>query len=76
MDTFSGGEGVGWTDAIDVSATLAVDTDSPWTIEVDGVQLEYDLAAGALDLGQDVSGEISFADGSELSFDGLERIEW
>ena len=75
-DYFSGGEGGGWTDAIDISAMAANDSDNPWTIEVDGAQVEYDLAAGALEMNGDTAGVISFGDGSELSFEGVERIEW
>ena len=75
-DQFSGGEGGGWIDAIDVSAAVINDPDNPWTIEVDGVQLEYDIAASALELNPDSSGVISFGDGSELGFEGVERIEW
>ncbi len=75
-DSFSGGEGGGWTDAIDISAVVANDPNSPWTVEVDGVSLEYDLAASALELNPDTAGVITFNDGSELSFAGVERIEW
>ena len=74
-DYFDGGEG-GWTDAIDISAAANQDVDSPWTIEVDGVQVDYDLAAGALDLNPEAEGSIVFNDGSEISFEGVERIEW
>ncbi|MBL4712650.1 MAG: tandem-95 repeat protein, partial [Gammaproteobacteria bacterium] len=75
-DYFSGGDGGGWTDAIDVSEMTVIDPDNPWTIEVDGAQVEYDLAAGALAMNPDTVGVITFGDGSELSFDGVERIEW
>ena len=75
-DYFNGGEGGGWTDAIDLSATAGADPDNPWTFEVDGVQLQYELASGALELSPDTSGVITFGDGTELAFDGLEKIEW
>jgi len=75
-DYFAGGEGGGWTDAIDISAVAANDPDNPWTIEVDGLQVEYEIAEGALALDPDTAGVISFGDGSELSFEGVERIEW
>ncbi len=75
-DYFNGGDGGGWTDAIDVSAMMVIDPDNPWTIEVDGTQVEYDIAANALELNPDTAGVITFGDGSELSFDGVERIEW
>ena len=75
-DYFDGGEGGGWTDAIDVSSIAANDPDSPWTVIVDGDAVEYDLAAGALELNPDTAGVITFGDGSELTFEGVERIEW
>ncbi|PCJ83228.1 MAG: hypothetical protein COA54_15725, partial [Thiotrichaceae bacterium] len=75
-DYFSGGEGGGWIDTIDVSEIAANDPDNPWTLVVDGMQVEYDLAAGALELNPEAAGVVSFNDGSELSFDGVERIEW
>ncbi len=75
-DYFHGGNGGGWTDAIELSATVASDPDSPWTLEVDGIQVQYELASGALELNPDTSGVITFGDGSELAFDGLEKIEW
>jgi VCBS repeat-containing protein len=75
-DYFHGGNGGGWTDAVDVSANIAADPDSPWTVEVGGAQVQYELASGALELNPDTSGVITFGDGSELAFDGLEKIEW
>jgi len=75
-DTFSGGDGGGWIDVIDISAMAANDPTNPWTIEVSGVQVEYDLATGALEFNPDTAGVISFSDGSELTFDGIEKIEW
>ncbi|MET0117413.1 MAG: immunoglobulin-like domain-containing protein, partial [Sedimenticola sp.] len=78
-DYFSGGEGGGWTDVIQLNADgvpAGSDPDTPWTIEVDGEQVQYDIADHALSLDPDASGVITFSDGSELTFDGVERIEW
>ena len=72
-DTFHGG--LGWTDTIQLVANPD-DGDTPWTITVDGEQVEYDLAAGALDLQPDTSGVVEMADGSSLTFDGVETIQW
>ncbi len=72
-DTFHGG--LGWTDTIQLVANPD-DGDTPWKITVDGEQVEYDLAAGALDLQPDTSGVVEMADGSELTFDGVETIQW
>jgi len=75
-DEFHGGDG--WTDTIHIDATADpnADPDNPWTISVDGEQLEYDLAAGALELDPDTSGIVTLSDGSELNFSGVDSIEW
>ncbi|MES9875652.1 MAG: immunoglobulin-like domain-containing protein [Candidatus Sedimenticola sp. 1PA] len=78
-DYFSGGEGGGWTDVIQLNADAVPDgsdPDAPWSIQVDGEQVQYDVADHALSLDPDASGVITFSDGSELTFDGVERIEW
>ncbi len=73
QDTFHGGSD--WTDTIQLEADPDAG-DNPWTITVDGEQVEYDLAAGALELQPDTSGVVEMADGSELTFDGVETIQW
>ncbi|MBV1951599.1 MAG: hypothetical protein KUG64_05325, partial [Cycloclasticus sp.] len=73
QDTFHGGDS--WTDTVQLVADPQ-DGDNPWTITVDGEQVEYDLAAGALELQPDTSGVVEMADGSELTFDGVETIQW
>ncbi|WP_261842456.1 VCBS domain-containing protein [Aliamphritea ceti] len=75
-DTFSGGNGGGWTDIVQLSQDGASDPSNPWTITVDGQEVEYDLAAKALELNPDTSGVVTMADGSELTFEGVEKIEW
>ena len=75
-DHFSGGTGGGWADTIQLGTDGSDDPSNPWTITVDGQELEYDLAAQALELNPDTSGVVTMADGSELTFDGIEKIEW
>ena len=77
-DSIDGGAGNSWTDSIDLSdiAANAADSSSPWTIEVDGQAVDYDINAELLELGTDVSGVIQFDDGSQISFDNIENIEW
>ena len=77
-DSFSGGNGGGWTDVVSLDVDIAVQPDpsDPWTITVGGSDLSYDINQGFLDLGADVAGSITFDDGSEITFDGVERIEW
>jgi Ca2+-binding RTX toxin-like protein len=72
-DTFDGGEG--WTDAIELEVPNGGD-DNPWTIEVDGQNVEYDLADGVIELDADCAGTITSDDGTQLDFDLLERIFW
>ena len=77
-DSFSGGDGGGWTDVIELDVDIASqpDPDNPWTITVDGNEVSYDVDQGFLDLGPDASGVISFDDGSEINFDGVEQVQW
>ena len=77
-DIVDGGAGGSWTDSLDLSdiAANAADPSNPWTIEVDGEAVDYDINAELLELGSDVSGVIQFDDGSQLSFDNIENIEW
>lgn len=77
-DSFDGGAGEGWTDVVrlDAGADPNAPADHPWSIEINGEEMQYDLAHGALELAPDTSGVITFADGSELQFDNVERIEW
>ncbi|WP_188885262.1 cadherin domain-containing protein, partial [Amphritea balenae] len=75
-DHFSGGTGGGWADTVQLGTDGSDDPSNPWTITVDGQELEYDLAAQALELNPDTSGVVTMADGSELTFEGIEKIEW
>jgi Ca2+-binding RTX toxin-like protein len=73
-DTFHGGSG--WTDVIQLNADGMGHTDNPWTIEVDGQVVDYDLASHSLELAPDSSGTIISEDGSQLDFDGVDKIVW
>ncbi|MFK7795094.1 MAG: cadherin domain-containing protein, partial [Gammaproteobacteria bacterium] len=77
-DYVDGGAGTGWVDSIDLSNTVdgALDPSSPWQIEVDGEAVDYDINSGLLELGTDVSGVIQFDDGSQLTFENVESLEW
>ena len=77
-DAVDGGAGGSWTDTISIEFDIAGATDpsSPWQIEVNGQAVDYDIDAGLLELGTDVSGVIQFDDGTQLSFDNIENIEW
>ncbi|MCB1742900.1 MAG: hypothetical protein KDK91_21170, partial [Gammaproteobacteria bacterium] len=75
-DHFDGG--AGWVDviALDASGNPNAPADSPWTVEVNGEMVQFDMADQALELSPDSSGVITLHDGSELSFEGVERIIW
>ena len=76
-DEITGGNGGGWTDAIQL--TNADGSGSPeggWTLIVEGEEVDVDMAEGFLDIGADRQGSITFDDGTEVAFDGIERIEW
>ena len=77
-DSFHGG--ADWTDVIELDTDAYngtdQDIDNPWTITINGSEVEYDLASHALELNPDTSGLVTLADGSELTIDGIERIEW
>ena len=77
-DSFDGGAGGGWTDVIqlDASGDPNADPDNPWTIEVDGNVVDYDVADGALNLDPDSSGVITMEDGSQMAFQNVEQIQW
>lgn len=77
-NSFAGGSGGGWTDAIEVTGTDGSGApDGAWTIVLDdGQTWEIDSDAGSLDLGDDMSGTITLGDGTSIDFSELERIEW
>ncbi|MCO4758467.1 MAG: hypothetical protein KC477_10605, partial [Oceanospirillaceae bacterium] len=73
LNHFHGGESSsGWTDTIHID----VDEDDVWQIRINDEVVNFDMADQALALNPDSIGIISFADGSELSFDGVELITW
>ena len=71
-DSFDGGGGA-WTDAIALSGQSGQPAYANWTLV--GATVET-TGADFLDLAEDSSGTITFDDGSELTFMGVDRIEW
>ncbi|MEQ9586904.1 MAG: cadherin-like domain-containing protein, partial [Parvibaculaceae bacterium] len=74
-DTIDGGSGSSWTDTIQLQGNGGGAVSMDWTLELDGGSIESS-DMGSYDLSEDASGTITFADGSEISFDNIERIEW
>ncbi|MCG7983062.1 MAG: VCBS domain-containing protein [Candidatus Thiodiazotropha lotti] len=77
-DYFDEGQGEGWTDVVQLNpdADPNADPSNPWAISVDGEQVQYDIADNALSVNPETSSQITFSDGSELTIEGVERIEW
>jgi hypothetical protein len=73
-DNVHGGEG--WMDTVHLEnedgSTMNPDD---WTIELDSGSID-NQADGYIELSDDAEGTITFSDGSELNFDGIERFEW
>eukprot|EP00435_Cladocopium_sp_Y103_P077792 s1_g1531.t1 len=74
-DYADGGSGSSWTDTIQLQGNGGGAVTMDWTLELDDGSIESsDMSS--YDLSEDASGTITFADGSEISFDNIERIEW
>ncbi len=74
VGVLDGGAGSAWTDTIDLDNPGDFETD--WTIDLDpGSSIENETA-NSLDLSDDASGTINLSDGSEISFENIERFDW
>ncbi|PPR23862.1 MAG: hypothetical protein CFH39_00342, partial [Alphaproteobacteria bacterium MarineAlpha10_Bin2] len=73
-DTIDGGAGSAWTDTIDLDNPGDSGTD--WTIDLDPGSTIENQTANSLDLSDDASGTINLSDGSEISFENIERFDW
>ncbi len=72
-DTAHGGSG--WLDSVRVDNVTDGPGEGAWDLELSSGSIE-EQADGYVSLSSDASGTITMADGSELQFDGIERIEW
>jgi len=73
-DFFQGGDG--WSDTVqleDVSGGPG--GDSGWTLEVDD-NAGYTQTEDGIEFDAEASGIITLEDGSELAFEGVEKLEW
>ncbi|MAN61015.1 MAG: hypothetical protein CMI60_03610, partial [Parvibaculum sp.] len=75
-DYIDGGSSSSWTDTIQLQANGGGYTDMDWTLNLDSGSSIESTNTSSYDLSEDASGTITFADGSEISFDNIERIEW
>ena len=74
-DLVSGGQGGGWTDVIQLRNAAGGTPGAGWTYVLDQGSVESS-GADFIDLSEDAAGTITLADGSEVAFEGIERIEW
>jgi len=74
QNIFRGGGG-NWTDAIDIQGANGADPGSGWTfVLTDGSVISQ--ADGVATLSNEASGTISLNDGTTLTFDGVEELNW
>ena len=78
-DIVYGGVGGGWTDTMelqDAAGGTGIGTyGSDWTVQLTTGSIT-DTQADHLVLSDDAAGIITLQDGSEVTFEGIERIEW
>ena len=70
-----GGAGGGWTDTIHVDGAAPGSHGSDWTVNLTSGTINA-TGGNYLDLSDDAAGTITLQDGSQVSFEGIERIEW
>ncbi|NVK18792.1 MAG: cadherin-like domain-containing protein, partial [Methylocystaceae bacterium] len=75
-DVVDGGDGAGWMDTVYLQNEDGTEVnEDDWTIELESGSIE-EQADGYIELSEDAEGTITFSDGSELDFDGIDRFEW
>ncbi|MDD9877742.1 MAG: LamG domain-containing protein, partial [Magnetovibrio sp.] len=73
-DYFSGGDG--WSDTVQIDdVSGGPGGDSGWTLQVDE-GAGYTETESGIEFDAEASGVITLSDGSELTFDGVEKLEW
>ncbi|MES9941361.1 MAG: VCBS domain-containing protein [Candidatus Thiodiazotropha sp. 6PLUC2] len=77
-DYFDEGGGDGWADVVQQGsdADSNADPSDPWAALEDSEQAQYEMADNALSVNPDTSGEAGLSDGSELTGDGVDGLEW
>ena len=75
MDTVHGGMGGGWTDTLQLLNTDASAVGGGWTVQLDTGTVASDDGS-TMTLTNDAAGTITLEDGSQIAFDGLEKIEY
>ena len=74
-DMAYGGVGGGWTDTIQLMNSDESSVDSGWTVTLT-TGSEISDSSGVMTLTDDAAGTITLDDGSQIAFEGIERIEY
>ena len=73
-DYFNGGDG--WSDTVQLGGVdSGPSVDSGWALQVEGGVGDTETENG-IEFDEEVAGSITLSDGSELTFDGVEKLEW
>jgi Ca2+-binding RTX toxin-like protein len=73
-DYFNGGDG--WSDTVQLEGVdSGPSVDSGWALQVEGRVGDTETENG-IEFDEEVAGSITLSDGSELTFDGVEKLEW
>ena len=75
-DTAFGGLQGGWTDTIQLEGYDGLAAYDGWTITLKSGHSVTATGADNIELSDDAAGTIALTDGSEISFEGIEKIEW
>ena len=74
-DTLYGGTGGGWTDTIQLMNVDSSAIAGGWTITLDTGTIDGDDGS-TITLSDDAAGTITLQDGSQIAFEGMERVEY
>jgi Ca2+-binding RTX toxin-like protein len=74
-DTFDGGTGGAWTDTVHLQAADGGAVADGWTVELTSGTVDQ-TNPSSLVFSQDAAGTITLSDGSELTFEGVEKVDW
>ena len=74
-DTVQGGVAGGWTDTIALDGVTGDYLTGDWTLTLTSGSIESTGTSG-LTLSADAEGSIIIADGSTVTFEGIEQIQW
>ena len=74
-DEVFGGSGGDWTDVIQLQNEANAPNSGDWTVSITSGSI-VESTPDHLVLSEDAEGIISMTDGSEIIFEGIERIEW